>query len=83
MNRAKGRGLWPRIVRFKQILYSTDFADYTDYSNHLKCDAKSVGFNSRMIGGRHTGLTFEGDNISENWYGVHNFLVMLIRSMLK
>ncbi len=28
---------------------STDFADYTDYSNHLKGDAKSVGFNSPQL----------------------------------
>jgi len=31
------------------LIYSTDFADDTDYSNHFKRDAKSTGFNSAQL----------------------------------
>ena len=52
---------------------SADYADYTDYSNHLKDDAKSVGFNSpqlvgakrrsRKAGRRGSSLAPEGSEV--------------------
>ncbi len=35
----------------KRLWRARDFADYTDYSNHLEDDVKSVGFNSLQLVG--------------------------------
>ena len=37
------------VNKFDNNFESTDFADYTDYSNHFKSDAKSTGLNSPQL----------------------------------